>query len=56
MKYKPIGWIGILIIAAISWPLIRTNFSNTQIFLSVLFSYVGLRFFIYVLKNNKPMW
>ncbi len=56
MKYKPIFWIGIIIVAAISWPVIRPNFSTTQIFLSAIFSYVGVRFFIYVIKNKKPMW
>ena len=56
MKYKPIAWIGILIVAAISWPVVRPNFSNTQIFLSAIFSYVGFRLFIYLLKNNKPMF
>ena len=56
MRYKPIFWIGIIIVAANSWPVIRPNFSTTQIFLSAIFSYVGVRFFIYVIKNNKPMW
>ena len=56
MKYKTISWIGILIVAAISWPVIRPNFTNTQIFLSAIFSYVGVRLFLYALKNNKPMF
>ena len=56
MKYKPKTWIGILVIAASVWPVIKPNFTNTQIFLSAIFSYVGIRFFIYVLKNHKPMW
>ena len=58
MKFKPdlIALTGLLILATSVLPVFKPNLSNTQIFLSAIFSYIGFRLFIYVYKNNKTMW
>ena len=55
MKYKFSGLWRIAVVAGLLWPVFRSNLTNTQFFLSVIFSYLGITLFIYNVKNKKPM-
>ncbi len=55
MRFKFVGLATILGIAALLWPVFRSDFTSTQLFLSVIFSYLGIKLFIYNVNNKKPM-
>ena len=55
MKNKLLSLSTVLGVALILWPVFRSDFTNTQFFLSAIFSYLGIRLFIYIQKNEKPM-
>ena len=55
MKYKFVGFTTILGVAALLWPVFRSSYTPTQLFLSVIFSYLGIRLFMYNVKNKKQM-
>ena len=52
MKFKSKTWIGWLIFATISWPLLAPRYTPLQSVLAILFSYITVRLISYVLSSN----
>jgi len=51
MKYNYSTFAAILGITFILWPIFRSDFTNTQLVLSVIFAYLAIRLIIYTLKK-----
>ena len=55
MKYKK-DFGGLLGLLTIAWPafhLFRSTYTPTQVILAVVFSYLGIRLWIFVYKKNN---
>tara|TARA_X000001036_G_scaffold344743_1_gene324402 strand:+ start:500 stop:706 length:207 start_codon:yes stop_codon:yes gene_type:complete len=52
MKFKSKAWIGWLIFATISWPLLAPRYTHLQSILAIIFSYITVLFIIYVLSSG----
>jgi len=55
MKYKK-DFGGLLGLLAIAWPaihLFRSTYTPTQVILAVIFSYLGIRLWIFIYKKNN---
>ena len=52
MKFKSKTWIGWLIFATISWPLLAPRYTPLQSVLAILFSYITVRLISYVLFSH----
>ena len=53
MKYKSSTWKLYLGVLALVWPIFAPGLDNTQRILSTIFSYVGIRLFVYVLYLSE---